>query len=181
MHFHFPHLNSCFQIILNFHALAVFNLLFDALVAFCIARVWFHVLVLVAACEISNILQVHFPFLFTVAMTSSNLCVVHRRGEFFIAAEPDDTIDNVKAKIQAQEGIPSDQQRLTFYGQTLLGTTRLRDHGVLVDINRRTLWLQDLGEEEVDEEEEEEEGGGDDDDDNNDDNDGDGGSDDHEL
>ena len=48
-----------------FHALAVFNLWFDALVAFCIARVWFHVLVLVAACEISNILQVHFPFLFT--------------------------------------------------------------------------------------------------------------------
>ena len=98
-------------------------------------------------------------------MTSSNLCIVHRRGEFFISAEPADTIDNVKAKIQAQEGIPSDQQRLTFYGQTMLGTTRLRDHGVLVDINRRTLWLQDLGEEEVDEEEEEEEGGGDDDDD----------------
>ena len=98
-------------------------------------------------------------------MSSSNLCVVHRRGEFFIAAEPDDTIDNVKAKIQAQEGIPSNQQRLTFYGQFLGDHERLRDHDILVNINRRTLWLQDLGEEEVDEEEEEEEGGGDDDDD----------------
>ena len=104
------------------------------------------------------------------------MCVIHRRGEFFIVAEPDDTIDNVKAKIQAHEGIPSDQQRLTFYGQLLGDQERLRDHGILVNINRRTLWLQDLGEEEVDEEEEEEEeGGGDDDNDNNDDNDGDDG------
>jgi hypothetical protein len=47
-----------------------------------------------------------------------------------VEVEPDESIESLKAKIQAKEGVPADQQRIIFGGKQLDGLKCLSDYDI---------------------------------------------------
>ena len=76
--------------------------------------------------------------------------------EFFIRAEASDTIENVKAKIEDQEGIPILLQRLSIGWRLLENSETLFDLGILQEAGTMPCFRLHIAEEEEETDEGEE-------------------------
>jgi ubiquitin len=57
-----------------------------------------------------------------------------------LEVDSSDTIDNIKSKIEEEQGIPQEQQRLAFAGNLLEGCGTLSEHAVRENDTLRLIW-----------------------------------------